>query len=177
MNKSDSDLSDEDYDEDKTYEPHAYWKENQVHTNESDDEKHGNICNRKTILDHHLPLKSHEPIYFNIKVVLTQRLRKILLLKFDSHAASILKRNLKLGLKDDRAEHSVQKYEISNETGRIQGEKEISLAYFRKNTYLAGFHMKFRGKGREEGDIKAHTEEGTGGGQKKKVKRRGVKSS
>lgn len=30
---------------------------------------------------------------------------------------------------------------ISNETGRIQEEKEISLAYSR-NIYLAGFHKK-----------------------------------
>ncbi|GFU62033.1 hypothetical protein TNCV_717591 [Trichonephila clavipes] len=64
MNKSDFELSnllDDDYVADKRYEPRILELESNL--NESDEEKHGNICNEKTILDYPLPLKSFELIH------------------------------------------------------------------------------------------------------------------
>ncbi|GFU74358.1 hypothetical protein TNCV_2094821 [Trichonephila clavipes] len=63
MNKSDvelNNLSDDDYDVEKTYKPRS---------DEIDEEKHGNICNGKKILDHPLPSNSIEPIHFIVLAV------------------------------------------------------------------------------------------------------------
>ncbi|GFV95132.1 DUF4817 domain-containing protein [Trichonephila clavipes] len=56
MNNSDSELSDllnDDYASDKTYEPRIL--DGETSSDKSDEEKHGNIFNGKTILDHPLP--------------------------------------------------------------------------------------------------------------------------
>ncbi|GFU92946.1 hypothetical protein TNCV_2080921 [Trichonephila clavipes] len=64
-NKSDSelsDLSDDEYAVNKTYESRILEEESS--SNESDEEKHRNICNGKTILDHFLPSMSLERIHY-----------------------------------------------------------------------------------------------------------------
>ncbi|GFT28149.1 hypothetical protein TNCV_645231 [Trichonephila clavipes] len=71
MNKSDSELSDfsdDDYTVDKTYEPDIL--EGKSSSEERDEEKHGNICNGKTILDHPFPSKSLETIHFIVLAVI-----------------------------------------------------------------------------------------------------------
>ncbi|GFV78553.1 hypothetical protein TNCV_1888591 [Trichonephila clavipes] len=70
MNISDSelcDLSDDDYVADKTHESRIL--EGESSSDESDEEKHGNICNAKTILDHPLLSKSLETIHFILLAV------------------------------------------------------------------------------------------------------------
>ncbi|GFU59262.1 hypothetical protein TNCV_4197861 [Trichonephila clavipes] len=67
---SDSELSDfldDDYAANKTYESRIL--EGESSYDESDQEKHGNICNGKTILDHSLPSKPLEPIHFIVLAV------------------------------------------------------------------------------------------------------------
>ncbi|GFX19837.1 hypothetical protein TNCV_1433981 [Trichonephila clavipes] len=60
MNKSDSDLLDDLYVADKTYEPRIL--EGESSSYETYEEKHGNVCTEKTILDHLLQSKSPQPI-------------------------------------------------------------------------------------------------------------------
>ncbi|GFU33528.1 hypothetical protein TNCV_1797641 [Trichonephila clavipes] len=70
MNKSDSEISnfsDDDYTVNKTNELRILEEESSSY--ENDEEKHGNICNGMTILDHSLPSKSLEPIHFIILAV------------------------------------------------------------------------------------------------------------
>ncbi|GFX88203.1 hypothetical protein TNCV_160171 [Trichonephila clavipes] len=70
INKSDSELSgltDNDYTVDKTYDRRIL--EGEPNSDESDEEKHGDISNGKTILDHPLPSKTLEPIHFIVLAV------------------------------------------------------------------------------------------------------------
>ncbi|GFV74632.1 hypothetical protein TNCV_5130741 [Trichonephila clavipes] len=70
MNELDSklsDLLDDDDFADKTCEPRIL--DGKSSSNESEEEKHGNICNKKTILDHSLPSNSPVPIRFLVLAV------------------------------------------------------------------------------------------------------------
>ncbi|GFU39746.1 hypothetical protein TNCV_1949461 [Trichonephila clavipes] len=65
MNRSNSELSDLS-DDDETHEPRIL--EGESSSGESNEEKHGNICNGKIILDQPLPSMSLQPIYLIVSV-------------------------------------------------------------------------------------------------------------